>query len=86
MSQVQGQDQGPRQNPMFELMLFIAPYFLFALAAVVITAVTMDIIQDRTHPELKHKRFEVAKNLNKLNSAGMAELVVKGSRDRRREP
>ena len=67
---------GPR-GPFYEGIAKLAPFLLAVLFTIVGSALAINFIQARFHPQTNQKRFDPVQNFSKVNSRGMVNMVMK---------
>ena len=67
---------GPR-GPFYEGIAKLAPFLLAVLFVIVGTALVINFIQARLHPQTDQEPFDPVQNFSKINSQGMVNVVMK---------
>lgn len=60
-----------------QILVKFAPWLALIVFALVLTALAVNFIQDRRHPEGESTRFDPVKNFSQINSRGMVKVLMR---------
>lgn len=69
--------------PMLEAFAKLGPIIAFAVFVVVVAALAVNFIQERLHPEANSRRFDATRNINRISSRGMVDLMFRKTNEER---